>query len=253
MDEVRLGRSLRALRRRRGWTQARLGAAAGLSRDTVSRLERGEAGAVRIDALTAIAGALGARVDVGIRWRGEALGRLVDAAHADLVDRTVALLTRSGWELRVEVTFARYGERGSIDVLARREAALLVVEVKSAVPDLQAMLSTLDRKARLATWVAEQAGWRGTSVVGRLLVLPERRTVYRRLAEHRAVVDAAFPDRGWTARRWLMSPTTSNARPLSGIIFLPDARGDGTRHPGTARGRVVGPDGRLRPGRTEVR
>ena len=43
--------------------------------------------------------------------------RLVDRAHAALVDYVVGWL-RDDWEVVVEYTFNRYGERGSVDVLA---------------------------------------------------------------------------------------------------------------------------------------
>jgi hypothetical protein len=87
------------------------------------------------------------------------------------------------------------GERGSIDILALDPAsgALLVIEVKSVVPDIGGMLMTLDRKVRLARQVAsEQLGWRATSV-SRLLVLPEQRTARRRVAEHATTFETSFP------------------------------------------------------------
>ena len=65
-----------------------------------------------------------------------------------------------GWEVAVEVSFSRFGERGSIDVLAfypiRR--ALLVSELKS-VTDMQAMLGGLDRKGRLGPAIARDRDW----------------------------------------------------------------------------------------------
>ena len=223
MDAVRLGRSLRVLRRRRGMSQASLGSAAGVSRETVSRIERGAAGTVRLDTLVEVAAALGAVVNVSVLWRGEALARLLDAAHADLVGRVVSRLGEMGWETAVEVTFARYGERGAIDVFGRHAAtgAVLVVEVKSVIPDLQAMLGTLDRKARLAPHVAAERGWGRPTAVGRLLVVPGGRTVRRRIATHRTVLDIAFPDRGREVTRWLRDP---RGRPLAGILAIP---GDG--------------------------
>lgn len=222
MDEVRLGRSLRALRRRRGLTQAQLGAAAGFSREVVSRLERGDAGSIRIDMLVGAAAVLGARVDVHLRWQGDRLDRLLDAAHAALVGRAVEVLASAGWEARVEVTFSRYGERGSIDVLARHEPT-------ATVPDLQGMLASLDRKARLAAWVVDQLDWGDVATVGRVLVLSDRRTSYRRLAEHRSILTAALPDRGWSVRRWIRSPGAPGERPLAGILLLPDPRLERTR------------------------
>ncbi|MBI2782085.1 MAG: hypothetical protein HYX55_09865 [Chloroflexi bacterium] len=48
-----------------------------------------------------------------------------------------------GWEVVLEATFFIRGERGSIDVLAWHAASrvVLVIEVKSVVPDIQAMLA----------------------------------------------------------------------------------------------------------------
>ncbi len=201
-------------------SQASLGAAAGMSRETVSRIERGAAGTVRLDTIVEVAAALGAVADITIQWRGEALARLLDAAHADLVGRVVSRLGDVGWETAVEVTFSRYGERGAIDIFARHVAtgAVLVVEVKSVIPDLQAMLAVLDRKVRLAPHVAAERGWGRPTAVGRLLVVPGGRTVRRRIATHREVFDIAFPDRRREVTRWLRDPS---GRPLAGILAIP--------------------------------
>jgi Holliday junction resolvase-like predicted endonuclease len=81
-------------------------------------------------------------------WNGEALDRLLDADHAALVDIVAATLRTLEWLVAVEVSFNIRGEWGSIDVLAFHPATgvILVVEVKSVVPDLQATIFTLDRK-----------------------------------------------------------------------------------------------------------
>ena len=54
---------------------------------------------------------------IALRWHGEELDRLLDEAHARLVDEVVRRSTVLGWVVAVEVSFSRYGERGSIDVL----------------------------------------------------------------------------------------------------------------------------------------
>ena len=100
-------------------------------------------------------------MSVRVYWQGEALDRLRDERHAAIVERVLRLLTAEGWIARTEVSFSEYGERGSIDVFALhpKVGALLVIEVKSAVPDLQATLSNLDRKTRLAPGLARALGW----------------------------------------------------------------------------------------------
>lgn len=72
----------------------------------------------------------------------------MDEAHAQLVELVVAVLRATGWEVAVEVSFSISGERGAIDILAYHRATgiVLVVEVKSVVPDSQALLHGLDAR-----------------------------------------------------------------------------------------------------------
>ncbi len=241
MDAVRLGQAIRALRRRRGWTQQRLGEASGTSQGAVSRCERGDAHTLTCRTIVKIAEALGARATVSIHWHGEELDRLLDAAHAGLVEVVVRLLRTSGWTVVPEATFSVYGERGSIDVLAFHPAtgALLVIEVKSAVPDMQGMLSTLDRKVRLAPGLAKERGW-VVRTVSRLLVLPDDRTARRRVADHQATIDQLMPLRTAGVRRWLANPASA----MGGVLFLPSSTrtttGTGGQPPdGRSRGRIA--------------
>src|SRR5690349_12135193 len=112
-DPGRLGRSIRAIRIRLGWRQQDLANRARVSRPFVSKLERGLARTTELRRIDAVCAALGADLDVRIRWRGEALDRLLDEAHAAIVDAVVALLRPLGWELALEVTFNEFGDRGS--------------------------------------------------------------------------------------------------------------------------------------------
>jgi len=228
VDPVRLGRQARALRRRRGWRQVDLARAAKLSRGRISRVELGRADELTLASLDAIARALGARLNVGLTWQGEALDRLLDADHAALVDVVAATLRRFDWQVAVEVSFNIRGEWGSIDVFAFHQATgvILVIEVKSVVPDLQATIFTLDRKSRLALEIAAQHGWVARSV-GRILVVADGRTARRRVAGHAATFDAAFPARSAEVKRWLRAPIAG--RGFSGLWFLAHDRGAGAR------------------------
>jgi hypothetical protein len=199
---------------------------------------------VHIGALRAVAGALGASLDLKLRWHGESLDRLLDEAHARLVDVTVALLRDAGWEVAVEVSFSIWGERGSIDVLAwhERSASLLVVEVKSVVPDSQAMLHGLDHKARLAPQLASERGSESKNV-GRLLVVGESSTSRERIARLRATYDTALPCRNVEVRRWLRRPMGH----MGGLLFLRNASAGGTKRPSSARERVRRPNPSVMP------
>jgi transcriptional regulator with XRE-family HTH domain len=175
MDAVRFGRQFRALRMRKDLRQEDVGAIARPSRSLVSMIDRGLVEHVAVGTLVRAAAALGASVDIRLRWNGEQLDRLLDEAHAHLVDLVVVALRATGWEVAVEVSFSIWGERGSIDIFAfhRLTGIVLVVEVKSVVPDNQSTFHGLDRKARLAPQLAEERGWecrasRGCSLSGRL-------------------------------------------------------------------------------------
>lgn len=222
MDALRLGRQFRALRIRRRLRQSDLAPLARLSRTKVSRIERGQILNMTLGDLDRAAAALGASLNVSLRWRGELLDRLMDEGHARLVELVVGMLRAAGWEVAVEVSYSIWGERGSIDVLAfhRLTGIVLVIEVKSVVPDNQAMLHALDRKTRLATQIARERGWECRHVA-RILVVGSSPTARRRVARLASTYETAFPVRGGELRRWLREP----AGPVSGLLFLSNAHG----------------------------
>jgi transcriptional regulator with XRE-family HTH domain len=227
MDPVRFGLAIRALRRRRSWTQEKLADEARMSSSAVSRVERGQGDRLSARTLANLATALGARISVRVLWQGEDLDRLLDGDHARLVEWVVRTLSDAGWMVVPEATFHIRGERGSFDVLAWHPATghLLVVEVKSVVPDVQATLAGVDRKARLAPLVARERGWTPVAV-SRMLVLPDDRTARRRLETFAATFDQAFPERTVALRRWIAQPN----RAVSGVLFVSGATQAGSRH-----------------------
>jgi transcriptional regulator with XRE-family HTH domain len=226
VDAIRLGLGYRALRQRRRLTQAELGSKARVSGSVICRIERGRADRVAVHTLVRVAAALDARIDVRLLWQGEGLDRLLDARHARLVDLVLDILSSSAWEVATEVSFNVYGERGSIDILAFHPStgSLLVIEVKSVVPDIQSMLSALDRKGRLARDVARERGWH-VSTVSRLLVLPNDRTARRRVDDHTTTFRIAFPARTVQVRGWLRRPEGA----IQGVMFVSDLRQARTR------------------------
>ena len=227
MDPVRLGLSIRALRRRRGWTLQLLAEESGVSRSALQRIERGGAEDVTGRLLRKVCVALGARFEQRILWQGEALDRLLDREHARIVEEVVRWLRGEGWLTLVEATFAIGGERGSIDVLAFHEATgtLLVIEVKSVLPDMQGLLAGVDRKARIAPALGREHGWQ-VMAVARLVVLPGDSTTRRRAGAHGATLEAALPARTSEVRRWAHDPKGS----LAGILFLPRPGRGASRH-----------------------
>ena len=219
MDPILFGRGVKALRLRKRWRQDDLAAAAHVSRGVIARIEQGHAARVTVETLDKVAGVLGGRVTCRLTWNGEGLDRLLDAEHAAIVEAVVRTLRSADWLVATEVSFNHFGERGSIDVLAFRPEArvVLVIEVKSVVPDIQGTLVTLDRKERLAKEIARERGW-DAMAVARLLVIRDNRTARRRIEAHAATFGNAFPDRAIDVRRWLASP--ESGRPLRGLWFL---------------------------------
>lgn len=218
MNALRVGRVLRAVRLRSGLTQQAVANKAGVSQSVYSRAERGELAGLRVSSLDRIATALGANLSIEVRYRGGLGDRLVDAAHAALVNHIVGVLRATGWLVELEFGFNVFGERGSVDILAWHAASrsLLIVEVKSRFTDLQAMLLSLARKLRLVPDVVRQErGW-DPLAVGRVVVAYGTTANRSILASHPAMFEASLPSRSLAIRRWLRAPSG----PLAGVWLV---------------------------------
>ncbi|HET9435680.1 MAG TPA: helix-turn-helix domain-containing protein [Candidatus Limnocylindrales bacterium] len=219
MDDLRIGAVLRSLRLRLGLTQAEPALKAGVSPAMVSRLEHGRIERTDVRTLRRVFVAPDARIDLVPRWQGAELDRLLDARHAGLTEVLVRRLSSlPDWIVQPDVTFSIYGERGSIYIVAWHPGrlVLLIIEVKSAIGDIGALIRQADRYRRLARQVARERGWTPTAV-GIWVVVADGRTARRRLAEHRLTLRRAFPVVGHAMERWIHAP----GREISGLSFLP--------------------------------
>jgi hypothetical protein len=138
-------------------------------------------------------------------------------------------LGRAGWLTAAEATFSIYGERGAMDILAFHPptGSLLVIELKTDIVDVQALIGAVDRYRRLASQVARERDWAARSVSCWVL-LRDSPANHRRLAAHATVLRNAFPVDGRGMRRWLRRPmgtvaamsflSDSHARSVSGTI-----------------------------------
>jgi hypothetical protein len=184
----------------------------------VSLIERGHLDTLSVRTLRAVLGAVEARLEVNVFWRGGAIDRLTDERHAGLVEIVVRRVKREGWRANIEVSYGRYRETGSIDVLAwhERSRSLLVIEVKSEITSVEETLRKHDEKVRFGAAIArERYAWRPLTV-SRLLVLPEGATPRRRVGNHVALFEASYPSRTLEVLRWLRRPSGV----LAGIAFL---------------------------------
>lgn len=216
VNAERLGRLARMLRVRQRLTQMALAARAGVSRRAVSLLENGRARDLHLGAVEGILVALGARMDIRLSWNGPELDRLLDAGHAALGASVKRRLEGWGWLVRVEVSYSRYGERGRIDLLALHPATgiLLVIEIKTELVDVQALLGSLDVKARLARNVGRQLGWQVRSVVP-VIIFAEDDALRRRVRQLDTLFDR-YPLRGRAALSWLRRPSGTP----TGLIWI---------------------------------
>jgi len=208
--------------------QEDVAARAGVSQDTVSRIERGRLSALQLRTVRAVLQAIEMELRINPSWRGGELDWLMDEDHAVAVGGVAELLEGLGWVTGAEVSFAVYGERGSIDLVAWHPGTrvLLIIEVKTSLISAEETLRRHDTKVRLAARIVEERfGWR-PSAVARMLVLPDASTPRRQVARHTAVLARAYPLRGSTARAWLAQPSGAAAL----LIFL-------SRSPRERRGR----------------
>jgi transcriptional regulator with XRE-family HTH domain len=224
MSDQRLGAAVRHVRIRRGWRQHDLANRAGVSQATVSRIERGHIGTLSLARLRSVAATLDIRVDVLGRWRAGDLDRLINARHSALHEVVARYFVGlPAWLNEPEVSFAIYGERGVIDILAWHPGrrALLVIELKTDIADVNELVGTVDRKRRLAARVARERGWDvgAEATVSVWVIVAAGRTNRRRVDAHGSMLRAAFPLDGRGIGRWLREPVGS-VRCLS---FWPDS------------------------------
>ena len=157
--------------------------------------------------LDRIASALGATLQVNVRWQGEQLDRLLDAAHAALQEQVASTLEGLGWLVRAEVSFNHFGDRGRVDILAihPRFRVLVIAEIKSGIGDLQETLGRLDIKVRLGKIIAAEQGWNDVAVVVPALVIGDTRAGRRTITAH-STLFTRFGVRGRRALAWLRRP-----------------------------------------------
>jgi hypothetical protein len=140
----------------------------------------------------------------------------MDAIHAALVEHASRRLRDAGWDVRPEVSFNHYGDRGRVDLLAWHgdSGSLVVVEVKSRIGDVQETLGRLDVKVRLAARIARELGWGPPATVTPMLVVADGRTARRVIAAHEATF-SRFALRGRAVTAWMRRPI-----PTSGLLWL---------------------------------
>ena len=133
--------------------------------------------------------------------RGD-LDRLLNARHSELHELVARHFAEQlpEWVLQPEVSFAVYGERGIVDILAwhPRLRALLVIELKTDIADVNELVGTVDRKGRHAIRIAIDRRLdrpTGSAAFGTRSGSSSRAATRtrRRIQAHSAMLRAAFP------------------------------------------------------------
>jgi transcriptional regulator with XRE-family HTH domain len=196
MDDQRFGSVVRAVRIKRRWRQLDLAKQTGLTPSTISRIERGHLDRLSLATVRRDAAVLDVRVELLGRWRAGDLDRLLNARHSRLHEDVAETFREHcpGWRLAPEVSFAIYGERGIIDLLAWHalNRSLLVIELKTDIADVNEQIGA-------------GRGWDPVTVSGWMIVAPGR-TNRARIAAHGAMLRSAFPMDGRGIRAWLRRP-----------------------------------------------
>lgn len=166
-----------------------------------------------------VSAALDVRVDLVARWRAGDLDRLLNAKHSqlhELVARWFAFELPQ-WILAPEVSYAIHRERGVIDIVAWHPGrrAILVIELKTDIVDVNQLIGKVDEKARLIRQIVRYRGW-DPLTVSTWVIVAAGRTNRARLAAHRSVLRAAFPSDGRAIRGWLHDPVGQVRRCRSG-------------------------------------
>ena len=247
MDSMqRCGATFRAVRIKRGWRQVEVATRARVHRSVVSAVERGHLEQVSIGTLLEMARALEIQVTFGTRWRAGELDRLISGRHSRLHEAVAAWFatTLPDWILAPEVSFSIFGERGIIDILAWHPGrrALLVIELKTDLADVNELIGSMDRRRRLAWDIAKDRGWEPLSVSTWVLVAGGR-TNRARISAHRTLLRTAFPVDGRTVVGWLRRPD----REVHALSLWDRVRDDGSSGEFAARHRVRRPVSSSRP------
>ncbi len=195
---------------------------AGVPRGAVMAIEAGRLDRVPFGQIRRLAHAFDGRFEGALLWHGADFDRLLNRGHARMHEAVARWLRDvGGWLALPEVSFAYDGERGVIDIVAWHAASrsLLVIELKTRLVDLNALMATMVIRRRIAWQVARDHGWDPATVSIWVLVAPAR-TNARILADHRTVLRAKFPADGRAMRRWLANP----AGDVAALSFLPHVR-----------------------------
>lgn len=197
---------------------------AGVHRSTWSRLECGQMDGIPVGTIRRCLAVLEVRLDLVPAWRGTMIDRVRDERHAVLEAAWKERLEGWRWLTWAEVSYSQYGERGRVDLVAweSRARVLVVVEVKSEIVDVQALLGSLDQRVRLGPNIAASLGLPRPERIVPMVVASDT-TANRQRVMRFGPLFARFDLRGREAVSWLRSREAGAHLP-SGLLVFSDLR-----------------------------
>ncbi len=122
------------MRQRLGLRQSDVAGRIGVSQTVISKLERGRLESVGLETLRRVAVELDVSITINANWHGGQGDRLLDRAHAAIVDRVIDILRTEGWDVTPEFSFNHFGDRGSVDILAWHPGQRILLTSRSRPP-----------------------------------------------------------------------------------------------------------------------
>jgi transcriptional regulator with XRE-family HTH domain len=235
-SRLRVGEEIRRLRLDAGLTLTELGAATGIHRSHLTRIEAGVA-TPSLDTLVAIGVALGA--DLSLRYFAGADPRVVDRFQAPMVECFLRMLDPR-WSVRLEVPVLT-PVRGVVDaaLVDRVTPTAVATEFQSELHRVEQQLRWNTEKAEgLADRLAEDRSAGPTLVVSRLLVLRSKSATREIARRYEATLRTAYPA---SARDVIEALTTPSCPwPGPGIAWMRLERGIATLLEAPPRGVRLG-------------
>ncbi len=220
-----LGASIREERKRRNITIRGLAAESGLSKSFVHDVELGEPASLA--AYARIARAIGLRPEfrlVDPRGRERTERGMRDLVHAAMGEAQAARFRRLGFQVRIDEPYQHYQFAGRADVVAcaTADAALLHIENKTEIDDVQAIFGSFNAKrAYLGGELADRLGverWRSETHVFCALWSADLIRIIRR---QRSSFEAVWPDQTDAFEAWWAGTAPAAGRRSILVMFDP--------------------------------
>jgi transcriptional regulator with XRE-family HTH domain len=221
-----LGLEVRDERIRRGWSQARLAMAAGVSPAMLHGVEAGRA--ATLDGYARLADALG----LSTRFTLLPVDRRTTVHDADLVHAALGELEAThlrpfGFEIRLDEPYQHFQFAGRADVVAidRERRALLHIENRTRFPDIQAFLGSYNAKrAYLHEELSARLGMRSFRSVTHVVVALWSSEALRVLRLRESTFRSVCPDPSDGFGAWWAGTPPTRGTSSTLVILDPAAR-----------------------------